>query len=63
VDEARRCVSIAHLGRDLTLIRDEQRAGKGRVVAEGPIYGTSRARSDSRQEVGRLARSAFRGER
>jgi len=63
VNEAGRCVPIPHLGWDLTLVRDEQRAGEGRVFTECMIYRTTRVRSDSRQETGWLARSFCCGDR
>jgi hypothetical protein len=54
VNQSGRGVSIAHFGRDLMLVRDEERPRQWSVIPERAVYRACSARSDPRQYVGRL---------
>jgi hypothetical protein len=53
VDEARRCIAISHFGRNLLLVRNEQRTSKRRVLPERLVDRLSSAQSESRKRAGR----------
>ena len=53
MNQSRRGVAIAHLGRDLMLVGDEERPRQRRIVTERPVYRARGARSDARQNVDR----------
>jgi hypothetical protein len=51
VDETRRGVPIAHLGGDLPLVCDEERAGQRGILSERFVDRPSSTRSNARQEI------------
>jgi hypothetical protein len=54
VNQSGRGVSISHFGRDLVLVRDEERPRQRGVIPERAVDRACSARSDPRQYVGRL---------
>src|SRR5689334_15219153 len=51
MDDARCGVTIAHLRRNLALVRDEKCAGKWRIVSEGLVDRARRTEPHARQEI------------
>ena len=52
MNQTRRCVPVAHLGRDLSLVRDQKRASERRVIPKSLIDGPSSPRPNAGEKIG-----------